>query len=222
MTPDEWLAHFDAQEVAWKTRQREAIEARLAAKHGSGPGRAAAPVVFEAGHELDSGSDDLPRDARRWASLAQACGWAARLVGSSAADPGKGVVEVITLRAARHDERVWAAWWRGAFDVAWYLAPAGLEKLGARRVMVHDPRASSVPIESLGVKALLVLIKERGIVIPTKDRGRDRIVAELLVRGVTHATPPAPTRGVADALEGIRLVDASLASAVASGRVPGG
>jgi hypothetical protein len=220
LTPDEWLAHFNAREVAWKVRQRQRIEARLAAKHESRSGQPAVPVVFEPARELDSGSDGVSRDAARWLDAAHSCGWSARLIGSTAAEPTRGVVNVVTLRAARGNERVWAAWHNGAFDVAWYFGPTGMEPLGARRVG-HREVVLSAPVESMSVKALLDLAKERGIVIATKNRRKDQVLVELLVRGVTHATPPARTRGVADALEGVRLVDASLAAAVASGRVPG-
>jgi hypothetical protein len=220
LTQAEWLAYFHARQARWSARQHEEIARRLAEKYEASSRAVAVPVVFTPGHEMAPDSDGLPRDAHRWVNLALACGWSARLVGSTAADPMKGIVMAITLRAARHDERVFSAWHNGAFDVAWYVTRAGLERLGARRLS-QGTLVASAPIESLPVKALLPMIKERGISIPTKDRNRDRIVAELLIRGVTHAVPPDPVRGVADALEGIRLVDASLASAVASGRVPG-
>lgn len=56
------------------------------------------------------------------------------MVGSLAAVPASGLVTVVTVRCRRHDERCWAAWHNGRFDVAWYRGPGGLERLGWMRL----------------------------------------------------------------------------------------
>jgi hypothetical protein len=129
-----WLAEFD--------RRGEEFRAAAAARHRAlGPMRAevravARPVVLEAGREVDVDADQdrVPSSALRLAAGAGAAGWAVRVMASSAADPTRGLVNVVTVRARRHDERVWAAWWNGSFDVAWYVGPTGLERLGWARL----------------------------------------------------------------------------------------
>jgi len=65
-------------------------------------------------------------------AAALSAGWDARTVRSLAVDPTKGLIEVVTVRFARHDERGFAAWWNGRFQCAWLLSPLGLERLGMR------------------------------------------------------------------------------------------
>lgn len=202
----EWLAYFDEQARAWAAARHESISRSLAEKYRTNLVSVAAPFVFEPGHEIDSGSDDVPVTAARLVETAQACGWATRLVASSAADPTKGAVRVLTLRAGRHDERVWAAWRNGAFECAWYVGPTGLERLGVKRMSCEAAAGGgAVSVDSLTVAAMLEVAKEHGIVIPSKDRRKDLIVAALMVNGVREVKAPRPVRGVADALEGIRI-----------------
>lgn len=160
-----WLAYFDAEALAWKTRERESISRSLALKYETHSRPVAVPTVFEPEHEIDSDSGQMPRGVGGLVDFAQAFGWSARVVASLAAHPDKGMVDVVSLRCRRRDERIAAVWWNRSFETAWYVGPPGLERLGMRRLA------------------------------PGK-------VAKV--------------RGVADALEGIRLVDASLALAVPS------
>lgn len=92
------------------------------------------PVVLERGREIDAQSQACPASARRVVAAAGGAGWQARTVRALAADPRKGLIESITVRARRHDERLWAAWWNGSFQHAWYLGAGGLEQLGMARV----------------------------------------------------------------------------------------
>ncbi len=95
----------------------------------------AAAVVLEPGREIDSESVGCPAAAGRTAAAALAAGWATRIVRSVAAVPRTGILEVITVRGARHDERFWAGWWNGKFECAQYWGPtAGIEVLGWRTV----------------------------------------------------------------------------------------
>ena len=127
-----WIAEFD--------RRGEEFRAAATARHlALGPVRAevrerARPVVLEMGRDVDDDAAGVPSSALRLAAGARAAGWAVRIVASVAADPTRGLVNVVTMRARRHDERCWAAWWNGAFDVAWYVGPGGLERLGWARL----------------------------------------------------------------------------------------
>jgi len=135
MDAAEWLARFDRVGEEYRV-QREVNWARIAAEKAPVVRVMAAPVVLEAGREIDLDDEvvSAPAAARRVASAGRATGWSVRLVASRAAVPAKGLVEVVTARARRGDERLWAAWWNGRFDVAWRVGLDGLEQLGWARM----------------------------------------------------------------------------------------
>ncbi len=141
-----WLARFAEVDDAWRTAaalrhrlmgERIARELHPVAESHS---RFGGTVILEPGHEIDSESDGVPSSARSAGVSALALGWAVRHVRSVAAVPRKGVCTVVTLRARRHDERLWAAWWQigdnpARFDCAQYWrAGAPIELLGWRTV----------------------------------------------------------------------------------------
>ena len=128
-----WLAEFERREQVWYD-ERQALWDRLAAQRAVVPVAVAGPVVLEGGHDVEADDGVVPDSARRVAAAASAAGWAVRIVASVAADPTSGIVTVVTVRARRHDERLWAAWNRGGFDVGWYVGPGGLERLGGQRL----------------------------------------------------------------------------------------
>ena len=142
-TADEWRARFAEQrlaaEAAWRF-ERAMHSARVAAlikaEHAPQVTKNL-PIILEPGHEIDSGADGsgCPSAARRVESAALAAGWVARTVRSVAAIPRTGILEVVTVRGARHDERFWAAWWNGRFECAQYLRRGeAIERLGFRTV----------------------------------------------------------------------------------------
>ena len=58
------------------------------------------------------------------------------------------MLRVVTVRARRHDERVWAGWVNGAFDTGMYLAGgAPIERLGWARITGKR----KVPLKQRGV-----------------------------------------------------------------------
>lgn len=125
-----WLAEFARREQVWRDERQafmDRVGALATAKHESHSSDVGKPVVLET-READE--DDLPTAAKRVAARAAATGWSTRTVASLAAVPASGLVTVVTVRCRRHDERCWAAWHNGRFDVAWYGGPTGLERLG--------------------------------------------------------------------------------------------
>lgn len=147
-----WLAQFTARGVAQMDAERARIVAKLdgeamwrplpgffgrptrMADHGNARSEGLV-VVLESGRELDPHATGFsPVSARRLATSASMHGWGVRAVSSLAADPRKGLIEVVTVRFARHDERGFAAWWNGRFDCAQYLRRGQfVERLGMRR-----------------------------------------------------------------------------------------
>jgi hypothetical protein len=143
MDVQEWLAEFARRDDAWRAERGEyhrAVGEKIRADLHPPAKVAPAPIVLEPGHEIDSSADHLPSiasGARRVEVAALAAGWSARVVASLAAIPRTGLLAVVTVRCARHDERLWAAWWSGSFDCAQYLGPASggrVERLGWRTV----------------------------------------------------------------------------------------
>jgi hypothetical protein len=177
-----WLLRF----------QRQADAAR--------PG--AITVILEEGHELNGDAlEQAPTAARRLLSAAQATGWRTRCIRTVAAVPTRGLVVCITVRCARHDERVWSSWWNGRFDSAQYVrAGLAIERLGADR-LPETLIGGQVPIASLTVPKLRELAKTAQLKIPVKAIKID--IARLLVEaGVTVGEAATPRRGVLDAVEG--------------------
>lgn len=130
-----WRAEFarrEAQYLFERAMRHAGVAAKIAAERASVTVKAEiAPMVLET---WEADEDDLPTTAQRVVSRAQAAGWTTRTVASIAAVPTIGLVNVVTVRCRRHDERLWAAWRNGGFDVAWYSGPSGLEKLGWARL----------------------------------------------------------------------------------------
>lgn len=153
-----WLAEFARRELAWRAA-RQAFWDELAARSAPPKVVVAAPVVLTPGREIEV--ESAPASARRVVSAALACGWATRLVRSVAADPGRGIVEVVTVRARRHDERLWAAWRNGAFDVSWYIGPSGLERVGWARLPRTKRRGVLDVVEGVRGPAQWVDVLER-------------------------------------------------------------
>lgn len=117
----EWIARFTADYHA----KRAAYFDEVARKTTRPP--AAHLVVLVEQHEPGP-EISLPKNYRAALSLAQSTGWRAWGRRSVVAHPSRGVITVITLRCARHDERLWAAWHNGSFDSADY-ACAGMDSL---------------------------------------------------------------------------------------------
>ena len=131
-TADEWRARFFEQR--WRA-ERDELWARVGADLPAGVGAANRPVVLVSGREAEPDGIDVsaPAGARRVGSAALAAGWAVRIVESVAAVPRTGILRVVTVRGARHDERFWAAWWNGRFECAQYLVRGcAIERLGFR------------------------------------------------------------------------------------------
>jgi hypothetical protein len=131
-----WLAEFARREQVWRD-ERQALWDRLGAEQRRVQdelSHVAMPVVLTPGHEIEVDDEAVPRSARAVAKAGIAAGWAVRVVASSAAVASVGVVSTVTVRARRHDERLWAAWNRDGFDTAWYVGPGGLERLGGQRL----------------------------------------------------------------------------------------
>lgn len=145
MDQREWLAHFAAREARaqqWLA-ERAAYHARVGAKIVAEVHPVAVaplrPVVLVRGHDVGPGEDGVPAAAGRLSDLAHSLGWAARVVASLAADPGKGLIAAVTVRFSRHDERGYAAWWNGSYSGGWYVSPAGLEALAGTRMRSRKP-----------------------------------------------------------------------------------
>ena len=136
-TADEWRARFFEQR--WRA-ERDELWARVGADLPAGVGAANRPVVLVSGREAEPDGIDVsaPAGARRVGSAALAAGWAVRIVESVAAVPRTGILRVVTVRGARHDERFWAAWWQSgdkpaSFECAQYLVRGcAIERLGFR------------------------------------------------------------------------------------------
>ncbi len=136
-----------------------------------------ATVVLDKARELDCGLSDNEQESdsriasslRTAAGLALSVGWATRVVGSVAAVPGKGVVDCVTLRCRRHDERLWAAWWNGSYDCGWYVGPTGLEQLMASRISTRVKLAASAAAKR-GDGSGPKIVTERGLLDAIEGR----------------------------------------------------
>ena len=188
-----WLAELSRRGVAQQQAERDRIMARLhpEAESDSRSTVPSRPVLLQTAHIIDADSDQAPAAAQRAARTALAHGWQAVLVRSVAAEPHAGLVEVVTLRLRRHDERAFAAWRNGSFDCAWL----GLERLGAANM------PAAVRTEPL-VGELVAVARAHGIKIPAKSKKADLIA---LLGPLVSEAQPVIIRGLVDAIEGRRL-----------------
>lgn len=203
MTPLEWAAIF-AQQDTRAVEQQRAVMAALAEKVNSihvSTRDVNAIQILEPGRESDSYSGSVAKSVQ----AATVNGWTVRVVVSLVAHPTKGIVSVETLRARRHDEAVFAAWWSGALDCAWYFGPTGTERLGGVDLGVAPVASGPVPIVSLTVAQMLDVAKAAGLVIPSKERKRDQIIAALIDHGIVTVDPPRPLRSILDVFDGLQL-----------------
>ena len=202
MDAAEWLAQFDRIGEEYRAG-RQAHWDRCAARGRPVVVARAAPVVLEVGRDWADDEPVTPKAAAGMASLAKACGWwPVRVVVSVAADPGKGLLRVVTVRARRHDERVWAGWVNDAFDAGQYLiSGASIEQLGG--VRMSSASLASTSVDAMTVPQIKNLAAERGIKIPSKFK-KAEVIEHVKAAGLTAAVPPAPRRGVLDVIEGIR------------------
>jgi hypothetical protein len=159
------------------------------------------PIVLEPATEVDVESCPVAA-VRRALNVALSTGWAVRLTRALAAVPRTGLLTTYALRARRHDERLWAAWWNGGFECAAYWGHAGIEILGGERMALLAPAVT--PVELMSVAQIKGLATERGIKIPSKFK-KAEIVEHVKTLGLISSIPPPKRRGVLDALEGIRL-----------------
>jgi len=122
-----WLAEFDRRGEVFRAEREEmhrVVGGKIRRELHPELVRAAGPVVLEAAHEVES--DSCPVSAcRRVYVAALGAGWAARITRALAAVPRTGLLETYAVRAARHDERLWACWWNGSFNAAQYWSPGG-------------------------------------------------------------------------------------------------
>jgi len=202
-----WLVEFGrpgaAAMAAERVRIAQRIAAQNAAQHESDSPPAPAPVVLVSERVSDSRLDDLPTNAAAVLRTARAHGWQASAYRSIAIVAAKGLVRVATIRASRHDERLWCGWWHGDFQHGWYFsAVSSIEALGWARL--PDVMPGPAPVQQLTVKVLGALIRERGGKIRAGAR-RDDLVEMARELGITSAPVPPPRRGVLDAIEGIQL-----------------
>lgn len=211
MDATEWLAHWAAAEARYLGERDERyrrIAAKIKAELHPEPRVAPAPVVLVGATEVES--DSCPVDSVRTAvAAARGTGWAVRVTLARAFEVsarGKGgVVESYAVRCARHDERLWAAWWNGAFECGQYFrrgGTGGVELLGGSRMGAWAPGAVSV--DAMTVVQIRALAVERGIKIPSKY-AKAAIVEHVKALGLVAADAPPPRRGVLDALEGLHL-----------------
>lgn len=179
-----WLAEFAEQQAQregqWRY-ERAMRWAEISAKAAPPVVVEAKPIVLEAGHDVEVDDDVVPRSASAAARLGIAAGWAVRVVASSAAVPSRGVVSVVTVRARRHDERLWAAWNSGGFDTGWYVGPGGLERVGGVRMST--------------------LVK---LALAAADRAAAKATIIPYKIGPSGPSKPVTTRGVLDVIEGVR------------------
>lgn len=159
------------------------------------------PVVLEPAADV---LGDVPVVAcGRALTAALAAGWDARVTRAVAAVPRTGLLTTYALRARRHDERLWACWWNGAFEAAQYFrAGSQVEALGGQRMAAMV--SAAVPVEGMSLAQIKSLAAERGIKIPSKFK-KDQVVAHVRAAGLVFAPAPPPRRGVLDALEGLHL-----------------
>lgn len=205
-----WLAHWadaEARYLAERDERYRALGEKIRAELHPPVRVAPAPVVLVPAVEVES--DSCPVDAVR-AAVGAACGagWAVRVTFARAFEVsarGKGaVVESFAVRCARHDERLWAAWWSGAFECGQYYrrGAGGVEMLGGTRMAAWTPAAVSV--DMMTVPQIKELAAEVGIRIPSKYN-KAQIVEHVKTLGLSAAPAPPPRRGVLDALEGLHL-----------------
>jgi len=160
-------------------------------------------VILEEGHELrDDALLDIPRDARLLIAAALAAGWKTKCIRTVAALPSMGAVTAITVRCARHDERVWGSWWNGSFDSGQYVrAGQKIERLGVQRMKAQS--SGPLPLTDLPVPKLKEMLRERGIKIPASVKVKVGLIQLLLNAGVTSGSADPPRRSVLDAVEGL-------------------
>jgi hypothetical protein len=154
----DWLARF-AIEDARRVAEQVQIRAEIAAKVNRIQVANVNPIqVLEPGRGLDSHIGAVAKAVL----AARTNGWTTRVVESLAADPRKGIIEIVTLRARRHDERCWAAWWSGAYQGGWYwsreaqVEALGWERLGDRVARMLKAAQAGKPVpEALRVRSIL-------------------------------------------------------------------
>jgi hypothetical protein len=207
-----WLAWFAEREQAWigaSVAFRVGVAAKIEVERAPKDIRKDwehAVVLDMKVVDLDG---EMPNAPHRVALAALAAGWSGRGVRAVAAVPGKGVVESWSVRAARHDERVWASWWNGAFDAGQYYrrgAGEAMEVLAGDRMGQWNPGAV-LAVESMTVPQIKTLAAERGIKIPSKY-AKAAVIEHVKALGLASAAVPKPRRGVLDAIEGLHLIGA--------------
>lgn len=197
-----WRARFAVEAEVRYRAERDALWSRIQRDLASAiVAPTNRPVVLEPAREVESDSCSVAA-ARRALSVALGAGWAARLTRAVAAVPRSGVLESYALRARRHDERLWATWWGGAFNSAGYWSRGGFEVLGGERMSLAPPAV--VPVDAMTVGQIKALAIERGIRIPSKY-AKAAVIEHVKALGLVASLPPPRVRGVLDALEGIQL-----------------
>lgn len=201
-----WLAEFARREAVYRferTMFGASVAAKIAAERAPAVKPEIVPIVLDEAHEVDVDDPGVPDSARRLERAARAAGWfPLDLVAAMAADPGRGVVRTLSVRARRRDERTWAIWLNGSFDQAWYSGPTGLERLGWAR-MKAGPARTAMSVDSMSLSQIKALAAGRGIKIPSKFK-KSEVVEFVKAAGLTAGEPAPPLRGVLDAIEGVR------------------
>lgn len=210
LSPGEWLARFADDGRA----QIEAEHERIGAKIHAAPEIEAQPtiVVLERAHQIEPDDPRVPTAARVLCAAALSLGWAARVLLSVAADPARGLLVCVTVRCARHDERLIAAWLNGRFDSGQYLrSGAALESLAADRAKAALFAGGAMAIEGFTAARLRELARERGVKIPSTAK-KAEIIERLRAVGVSSGAIVPPRRGLLDAIEGLHLTRQSVMS----------
>lgn len=202
-----WRAEFarrEAQYLFERAMRHAGIAAKIAAERAPVTAKAEIVlVVLEADHEVDADDDLVPSSARSAARAAAAVGWfPVELRAALAAVPGRGLIRTLSLRARRHDERFFAIWRGGSFDVAWYVGPGGLERLGGERMKAGSAQ-ETVSVDDMTLPAIKALAAERGIKIPSKFK-KPEVLDFVKEIGLSSGAPAPKLRGVLDVIEGVR------------------
>lgn len=195
-----WMVPMDWAEWVWR-RERDALWARIQNLDLVTSNPSSGPVVLEAAREVEIDSCSVAA-CRRVYVAALGTGWTARITRALAAVPRTGLLETYAVRARRHDERLWACWWNGAFEAAAYWSPSGIETLAGERMSLVPPAVT--PVDAMTVPQIKSLAVDRGIKIPSKFK-RAQVIEHVKAAGLTCSIPPPQRRGVLDAVEGIRL-----------------